>query len=117
MSAHSFHCAVHYKEAVRESLSMEYYWRQWQVEISNRLKTFLVSLSGEAEGKFRMAEKESQWLLHVLLDHEGLPMALGDPEVLTTACDESRKAIRHVDDKLSVLQCRKVEGADISDTI
>ncbi|KAG1908815.1 uncharacterized protein F5891DRAFT_27788 [Suillus fuscotomentosus] len=117
MSAHSFRCVVHYKEAVREFLRMEYYAKQWQVEVSNRLETVLTSLSCDAEGRFRRAEKESQWLLNVLLDRESLSTAHGDPEALVVSCNESRKAIHSVDDELSVLKCRKVQDADISNAI
>ncbi|KAG1798516.1 uncharacterized protein HD556DRAFT_1305979 [Suillus plorans] len=117
MSNHSFRCAVHYKEAVRELLRMEYYAKQWQVEVSNRLETFSISLSREAEGRFRGAEKESQWLLNMLLDRESLSTAHGDPDALVVACNESRNAIRSVDDELSVLNCRKVQDPDILNAI
>ncbi|KAG2069594.1 hypothetical protein BDR04DRAFT_1118914 [Suillus decipiens] len=56
-----------------------------------------------------MAEKESQWLLNMLLDWEALSTALGNSEAFAVACNESKNAIHCVDDELSILRCRKVQ--------
>jgi hypothetical protein len=91
---------------------MEYYTTQWRVEVSNRLNNFSIALSRDAEGEFRMAEKDTKWMLNMLLEREGLSSAIGDPQTLVAARDNSRKALDCVDDELAVLRRRnlKAEG-------
>jgi hypothetical protein len=108
MSTHSFHCAVHYKEAVRETLRMEYLYRVWLLETSKRLNTFNESLRHESEAEFWKADQELQWLLHMLVDRGRSPHAAThqDPDVqyLTAAQENSRTALDHADAEIAILK-------------
>ncbi|KAG2119186.1 hypothetical protein DEU56DRAFT_761096 [Suillus clintonianus] len=110
MSTHSFHCAIHYKEAVRETLRLEFLYRGWLLETSRRLNVFNESLHHESETELGRADQELRWLLHVLIhrgetpraaaihqDHDGVPY-------LTAAREGSRKALDHADAEIAILK-------------
>ncbi|KAG2082781.1 uncharacterized protein F5147DRAFT_783175 [Suillus discolor] len=85
MSPHTFHCAIHYKEAVRETLRMEYLYRGWLLETSRRLNIFNESLHHETETEFGKVDQELQWLVHVLVDRGELPRTTDDVQYITAA--------------------------------
>jgi hypothetical protein len=109
MSKHSFHCAIHYKEVVRETLRMEYLYRGWLLETSRRLHVFDKSLYHETQLELGKAEQELQWLVHVLVG-QGEPPLTGathqDPDVnyLTAAQEGSRRALDHADAEIAILK-------------
>ncbi|KAG1891273.1 hypothetical protein F4604DRAFT_1673167 [Suillus subluteus] len=104
MSPHTFHCAIHYKEAVRETLRMDYYSALWRQEAARRLCTFHRSLSDEKKVQFKKAEQESRLLLNILVEREALPTAIADVQYLAAAHDDNARALHMVDAELDILK-------------
>ncbi|KAG1807382.1 hypothetical protein EV424DRAFT_1543925 [Suillus variegatus] len=102
MSPHTFHCAIHYKEAVRETLRMEYLYRGWLLETSRRLTIFDESLHHETEMELGKADQELQWLVHVLVDRGGSPRTTNDDvPYITAARESSGQALVHADAEIA----------------
>lgn len=119
MSKHSFHCAIHYKEAVRETLRMEYLYRGWLLETSRRLNVFDKSLHHETDLELGKAEQELRWLVHVLVGQTEPPRAVDthqDPGVqldyLTAARDGTRRALDLADAEIAVLKQFPIGDSD-----
>jgi hypothetical protein len=106
MSTHTFHCAIHYKEAVREALRMEYLHKGWLVETSKRLNAFNESLHRETGVELGKADQELRWLVHVLVDRGGTQRTTNrdDAQYLTAARDGSRRALDHVDAEIGIFK-------------
>jgi hypothetical protein len=105
MSPHTFHCAIHYKEAVRETLRMEYLYRGWLLETSRRLSIFDESLHHETEMELGKADQELQWLVHVLVDRGGSPRTSNDDvPYITAARESSGQALVHADAEIGIFK-------------
>ncbi|KAG2337980.1 hypothetical protein BDR05DRAFT_952257 [Suillus weaverae] len=104
MSPHTFHCAVHYKEAIRETLHMDYYSGLWRHEAAQRLCAFQGSLNTERKAQFRKAEQESRWLLNILVERNAMSAAITDVQYLAAARDDNARALRMADIELDILK-------------
>ncbi|KAG2056616.1 hypothetical protein BDR06DRAFT_969984 [Suillus hirtellus] len=119
MSKHSFHCTIHYKEVVHETLHMEYLYRGWLLEMSRRLNIFDKSLHHETDLKLGKAEQELQWLVHVLVGQMEPLHAVAthqDPgvhlEYLTAARDGTRRALDNADAEIAILKQFPIGDSD-----
>ncbi|KAG2153481.1 uncharacterized protein EDB93DRAFT_1102632 [Suillus bovinus] len=92
MSPHTFHCAIHYKEAVQETLRMKYLYRGWLLETSRRLSIFNESLHHETEMELGKVDQELQWLVYVLVDRGGSLRTTDNDIQYTTSESVSRPA-------------------------
>jgi hypothetical protein len=112
MSPHTFRCAIHYKEAVRETLRMDYYSGLWRREAARRLCAFQGSVNAEKKARFKKEDQETQWLLNILVEREALPAAIADVDYLTAARDDQAKALDMADAELNILhgQLETVNG-------
>ncbi|KAG1828741.1 hypothetical protein EV424DRAFT_1344716 [Suillus variegatus] len=116
MSPHTFHCAIHYKEAVRETLRMEYLYRGWLLETSRRLNIFNQSLHHETEMEFGKVDQELQWLVHVLVDRGGSPRTTNDDvQYVTAARDSSGKALVNADAEIDIFKQFSIGDMDDRD--
>jgi hypothetical protein len=103
MSPHTFRCAIHYKEAVRETLRMDYYSGLWRREAARRLCTFQGSVNAEKKARYMKEEQDTRLLLNILVEREALPAAIADVEYLTAARDDQAKALNMADAELKIL--------------
>ncbi|KAG2159348.1 uncharacterized protein EDB93DRAFT_1099729 [Suillus bovinus] len=116
MSLHTFHCAIHYKEVVRETLRMEYLYRGWLLETSRRLNIFNESLHHEMEMEFWKVDQELQWLVHVLVDQGGLTHTTNDDvQYVTAARDSSGKALVDADAEIDIFKQFSIGDTDDRD--
>jgi hypothetical protein len=104
MSPNTFRCAIHYKEAVREILRMDYYSGLWRREAARRLCAFQGSVNAEKRAQFKKAEQETRWLLNILVGREALPAAIADAEYFSAASDDNAKALNMADTELNILK-------------
>ncbi|KAG2750489.1 hypothetical protein P692DRAFT_20873323 [Suillus brevipes Sb2] len=106
LSANSVRCAIHYKEAVRERKRMRWYTARWEVAEVQRLHTLLRSLCEESETEFIMADRESRWLLDILVERQTLPVTAAQAEYTAATCDTAKKSLRLADAELAMLNGR-----------
>ncbi|KAG1894797.1 uncharacterized protein F5891DRAFT_1194782 [Suillus fuscotomentosus] len=106
LSAHSVRCAVHYKEAVRERKRMRWYTARWEVAEVQRLHTLVRSLCDESETEFIMADRESRWLLDVLVKRQTSPTLAMHAQYASATCDNDKKSLHLADAELALLASR-----------
>ncbi|KAG1792658.1 uncharacterized protein HD556DRAFT_1444335 [Suillus plorans] len=106
LSAHSVRCAVHYKEAVRERKRMRWYTARWEVAEIQRLHTLVRSLCDESETEFIMADRESRWLLDVLVKRQTPPTLATHAQYASATCDNDKKSLRLADAELALFANR-----------
>ncbi|KAG1818419.1 uncharacterized protein BJ212DRAFT_1298539 [Suillus subaureus] len=109
LSADSVRCAIHYKEAVRERKRMRWYTARWEVAEVQRLHTLLLSLRDESETEFIMADRESRWLLDILIQQQTLPATTAQAEYAAATCDNDKKSFLLADAELAILADRSTE--------
>lgn len=115
MNPHTFRCAVHYKEAVRETLRMDYYSGLWRHEAARRLCAFQGSLNSERKAQFRKAEQETLWLLNILVGRDAMSAAVTDVQYLAAARDDNARALSMADVELDILKGEIQNHDGISD--
>ncbi|KAG2129090.1 hypothetical protein DEU56DRAFT_915214 [Suillus clintonianus] len=103
LSSDSVRYAVHYKEAVRERKRMRWYTARWEVAETQRLHTLLRSLCDESETEFIMAERESRWLLDVLVQRQTLPATTAESKYVAATCDNDKKSFLLADAELAMV--------------
>ncbi|KAG1883630.1 hypothetical protein F4604DRAFT_1920132 [Suillus subluteus] len=106
LSAQSVHCAVHYKEAVRERKRMRWYTAHWEVAEIQRLHTLVRSLCDESETEFMMADRESRWLLDILIKQQTSPILATHAQYASATCDNDKRSLHLADAELSLLANR-----------
>ncbi|KAG2136923.1 uncharacterized protein EDB93DRAFT_1253784 [Suillus bovinus] len=103
LSLNSVHCAVHYKEAVRECKRMRWYTARWEVTEVQRLHTLLCSLCDESETEFIMAERVSRWLLDVLVQQQTMHATATHAEYAAATCNNDKRSFLLADAELVML--------------
>ncbi|KAG1769027.1 hypothetical protein EDD22DRAFT_843815 [Suillus occidentalis] len=109
------HVDVHYKEAVRETLRMDYYSGLWRHEAARRLCAFQGSLNSERKSQFRKAEHEARWLLNILVERDAMSAAITDVQYLAAARDDNARALSMADVELDILKGETQNHDGISD--
>jgi PIN domain nuclease of toxin-antitoxin system len=82
---------------------MRWYTARWEVAEVQRLHTLLRSLCEESETEFIMADRESRWLLDILVERQTLPATTAQAEYTAATCDNAKKSLLRADAELAMI--------------
>lgn len=88
---------------------MRWYTARWEAAEAQRLHTLLRSLCDESETEFNMADRESRWLLDVLVQQQTLTSTAALGEYTATTRDNDKKSFLLADAELAMLANRPVK--------